>query len=80
MVCTLGNDFKMFKTQVEPQATDQWFHCNVLNIIFDIISMANKSTEYGKLMSICYLLQYRQFQRQFLLNFHENRACEKEKK
>ena len=25
------NDVKMFKTQVEPLATGEWFHCNVLN-------------------------------------------------
>jgi len=26
------NDVKIFKTQVETQATDEWFHCKVLNI------------------------------------------------
>ena len=35
-VCTLidhKNDVKMFKTRVEPQAVDKWFHCKVLNIL-----------------------------------------------
>ena len=35
VVCTLidhGNDVKMFKTKVEPQAAGEWFHCKVLNI------------------------------------------------
>ena len=34
--CTLidhRNDVQMFKTQVEPRAADEWFHCNVLNIL-----------------------------------------------
>ena len=36
MVCTLidhRNDVKMFKTQVEPRAAGEWFHCKVLNIL-----------------------------------------------
>ena len=36
MVCTLidhTNDVKMFKTQVEPRAAGEWFHCKVLNIL-----------------------------------------------
>ena len=24
----------MFKTQVEPRAADEWFHCQVLNILW----------------------------------------------
>ena len=34
--CTLiehRNDVKMFKTQVEPRAADEWFHCKVFNIL-----------------------------------------------
>ena len=36
MVYTLidhRNDVKMFKTQVEPRAAGEWFHCKVLNIL-----------------------------------------------
>ena len=35
----------MFKTQVEPPATGQWFHCKVLNI-FGGISMVDKSIDH----------------------------------
>ena len=36
MVYTLidhRNDVKMFKTQVEPRAAGEWFHCKVLNVL-----------------------------------------------
>ena len=36
MVCTLidhRSDVNMFKTQVEPRTTGEWFHCKVLNIL-----------------------------------------------
>ena len=33
MVYTLI-DQKMFKTQVEPRAAGEWFHCQVLDILF----------------------------------------------
>ena len=34
MVCTLSNDVKMLTTQVEPQVTGEWFHCNKIRIIW----------------------------------------------
>ena len=35
MVCTLidHRNVKMFKTQVEPRAAGEWFHCKVFNIL-----------------------------------------------
>ena len=51
MVCTFidhRNDVKMFKAQVEPRAAGKWYlHCKVLNTDFDVIAMADKSTDYG---------------------------------
>ena len=39
----------MFKTQVEPLAASEWFHCQVLNIIIFIVY---KSVDHRKLPSI----------------------------
>ena len=60
MVCTLidhRNDDVMFKTQVEPRVTGEWFHSKVLNILTSFESMVNKSTRrvHGKLLLICFL-------------------------
>ena len=44
----------MFKTQVEPRAAGELFHCKVLNI-YGVISMVYKSVDHGKLWSICFL-------------------------
>ena len=49
MVCALmdhRNDVEMFKTQVEPWATGEWFHRKVLNILTSFESMVHvKSME-----------------------------------
>ena len=54
------NDVKMFKTQVEPP----WIHGTTSRQQvfsqqsfehYDVISMADKSIEHGKLLSICFL-------------------------
>ena len=49
MVCTLMDhrtDVEMFKTQVEPWATGEWFHRKVLNILTSFESMVHvKSME-----------------------------------
>ena len=46
----------MVKTQVEPWAAGERFHCKVLNINFyGIISMVYKSVDHEKLWSICFL-------------------------
>ena len=40
MVCTLidhRSDVNMFKTQVEPRTTGEWFHCKVLNIFMSCL-------------------------------------------
>ena len=38
----------MFKAQVEPRAAGKWYlHGKVLNTHFDVISMADKSTDHG---------------------------------
>ena len=40
MVCTLidhRSDVNMFKTQVEPRTTGEWFHCKVLNILMSCL-------------------------------------------
>jgi len=40
MVCTLvshRNDIRMFKTQVEPRTTGDWFQCKVLNILMSFL-------------------------------------------
>ena len=40
MVYTLidhRNEVNMFKTQVEPQAAGEWFHCKVLNILASLL-------------------------------------------
>ena len=45
MVCTLidhRSDVNMFKTQVEPRTTGEWFHCKVFEH-FEIMSMVDKS-------------------------------------
>ena len=60
MVCTLidhRNDDEMFKTQVEPRVTGEWFRSKVLNILTSFESMVNKSTRrvHGKLLLICFL-------------------------
>ena len=51
MVCTFidhRNDVKMFKAQVEPRAAGHWYlHCKVSNTHFDVIAMADKSTDHG---------------------------------
>ena len=51
MVCTFidhRNDVKMFKAQVEPRAAGKrYLHCKVLNTDFDVIAMADKSTDHG---------------------------------
>ena len=41
---------KMFKTQVEPRAAGEWFHCQVLDIF-----IVYKSIDHRKLPSICFL-------------------------
>ena len=55
MVCPLmdhRNEIKMFKSQVKPRATGECFHCRVLNINLDVISMVYKSADHGKFLSI----------------------------
>ena len=51
MVCTFidhRNDVKMFKAQVEPRAAGKWYlHGKVSNTHFDVIAMADKSTDHG---------------------------------
>ena len=40
MVFTLidhRSDVNMFKTQVEPRTTGEWFHCKVLNILMSCL-------------------------------------------
>ena len=44
----------MFKTQVEPRATGEWFHCQVLNILWGHF-IVYKSIDHRKLPSICFL-------------------------
>ena len=41
----------MFKTQVEPQAAGEWFHCQVLNIF---MASFYKGIDHRKLPSICF--------------------------
>ena len=45
---------KMFKTQVEPRAAGEWFHCQGLDILWRHF-MVYKSIEHRKLPSICFL-------------------------
>ena len=47
MVYTLI-DHKMFKTQVEPRATDEWFHCQVLNILWHHFIVYNYKSLYNE--------------------------------
>ena len=42
---------KMFKTQVEPRAAGEWFHCQVLNILWRHF-IVYKSIDHRKLPSI----------------------------
>ena len=49
----------MFKTQVEPRAAGERFHCKVLNV-HGVISMVYKTVDNGKLWSNCFL-QYHLF-------------------
>ena len=45
----------MFKTQVEPQAAGEWFHCKVLNILWGHCrAVVHESVDHGKLWSICF--------------------------
>ena len=48
-----GSDIKMFKTQVEPRATGEWFHCKVLNILTSFLG-----TDHRILLSVCCLTFY----------------------
>ena len=48
----------MFKTQVEPRATGEWFHFKVLNILWRHFYGEHKSVDHGKLWSICFLQQH----------------------
>ena len=41
----------MFKTQVEPRAAGEWFHCQVLNILWRHF-IVYKSIDHRKLLSI----------------------------
>ena len=43
----------MFKTQVEPRATGEWFHCQVLKILWRHF-IVYKSIDHRKLPSICF--------------------------
>ena len=43
----------MFKTQVEPRAAGEWFHCQVLNILWPYF-IVYKSIDHRKLPSICF--------------------------
>ena len=43
----------MFKTQVEPRAAGEWFHCQVLDILWRHF-MVYKSIDHRKLRSICF--------------------------
>ena len=43
----------MFKTQVEPRAAGEWFHCQVLNILWRHF-IVYKSIDHRKLPSICF--------------------------
>ena len=45
---------KKFKTQVEPQATGEWFHCQVFDILWRHF-MVYKSIDHRKLLSISLL-------------------------
>ena len=47
---THGSDIKMFKTQVEPRASGEWFHCKVLNILTSFLG-----TDHRILLSVCWL-------------------------
>ena len=44
----------MFKTQEEPQAADEWFYCQVLNILWHHF-MVYKNTDQRKPPVICFL-------------------------
>ena len=44
----------MFKAQVEPRAAGEWFHCEVLDILWRHF-MVYKSIDHEKLPSICFL-------------------------
>ena len=43
----------MFKTQVEPRAAREWFHCQVLNVLWCHFIVC-KSIDHRKLPSICF--------------------------
>lgn len=47
MVCTLSNDVKMLTTEVEPQVTGQWFHCNEIRILWGCKSIKLNIPRYG---------------------------------
>ena len=46
-----GSNIKMFKTQVEPRATGEWFHCKVLNILTSFLGTDHRII----LLSVCCL-------------------------
>ena len=45
----------MFKTEVEPRAAGAWFHYQVLNRFYSIISMVYESADHEKILSTRFL-------------------------
>ena len=43
----------MFKNQVEPRTIGEWFHCQILNILWRHVIVYN-STDHRKLPPICF--------------------------
>ena len=48
----------MFKTQVEPRAAGEWFHCQVLNIWWRHFYGPYKSVDKAKVWSIRFLQNF----------------------
>ena len=80
MVCFLidhRNEVKLFKTKVEPRVAGEWFHCNVWSVLTSFL-WSIKSTDHGKLLSICFYKNINSFWRPFPFS-RKNRVSKKEK-
>ena len=55
----------MFKNQVEPRAAGEWFHCQVLNMLWRHIIVC-KSIDHRKLLLICFLQKHGKSTRNWL--------------
>ena len=80
MVCTLidhRSDVNMFKTQVEPRTTGEWFHCKVLDILMSCL-WSIRVKPWKIVVDLFFTITFYSYDIHFHWSFSENCAHDKE--